>query len=181
MATVKVTDQPLSIWQTSNPGLRGSYVFSVENQPGVVASNNFLTFFNPVGSGRIYILGAAFISCVAGAAASSTRAMRGYRINALPTGGTVQAANTVMKLDTNFPDTGADIRIGNPTVTALQAAWNTPPPVTTGAGGSQFVHEVQVPSNSQPFVLRAGEGIVINTAAGDTDQVWNITIAWAEI
>lgn len=181
MATVKVTDQPIGVYQNASPALRGSYIFSVENQPGVVAANNFLTFFNPVGSGRLYILGGAFISCVAGAAATSTRAMRGYRIAAAPTGGSVQAAATVCKLDSNFPDTGADIRISSPTATILAAAWNTPPPVTTGAGGSQFVHEISVPAGSQPFTIRPGEGIAINSQVGDTDQVWNLTIAWGEI
>lgn len=181
MATVKVTDQPLSFWQTSNPSLRGAYIFSVENQAGVVAANTFLTLFNPVGSGRLYLTSAAFISCVAGAAASATRAMRGYRISAAPTGGTVQAANTVCKLDTLYPDTGADIRIGNPTVTLGPAAWNTPPPATTGAGGGQFVHAVELPPGSPLFLLRPGEGIAINCQAGDVDQVWNLTVTWGEV
>lgn len=179
--SVGISGQPLSTWQTSNPLITGAYLFSIENQPGVVASNNFMTIFNPVGSGKVYVVGALFISCVASAATGAVRSMRAYRINALPTGGTTQAASTVCKLDTAYPDTAADIRINNPTVTALQAATNTPPPVTTGAGGGQFVHQLELPPGAPPFKLRAGEGLVLNVAAGDTDQVWNLSVAWSEI
>lgn len=176
-----ISSQPIQVTNVSNPAILGAYIFSVENLPGVAASNNFLTLFNPVGSGRIYLATAVFVSCVAAAAASAVRAFRGYRIGAAPTGGSVQAASTFCKIDTAYPDSGADVRIGNPTATLQQPFSNTPPPVTTGAGGSQFVHSVELPLGSPSFRIRAGEGVAFNTAVGDTDQVWNISIAWAEV
>ena len=36
---VSVQDQPLSMWQTSNPLITGGYIYSVENLPGVVGAN----------------------------------------------------------------------------------------------------------------------------------------------
>lgn len=177
-----IASQPIGQYPQSNPLLTGAYLFSIEDQPGVVASNTFLTIFNPVGSGRNYVTTASFLSAVAAGATAVTKNMRSYRIAAAPTGGTVQAASTVCKLQTSYRDTNAVIRVG-PGITATlgQPFSSTPPPVTSGAGGSQFVHTVALPTGSPPFLVVPGEGVAFNTAAGDTDQSWSITIAWAEL
>lgn len=175
-----ISGQPVSTYSVANPALTGVYVFSAAGLPGVAAANTFLTLFNPAASGKTVTFSAAFISTVAGAAASTTAPMRGYRIAAAPTGGTVQAAATIAKFNSASANTVAEVRLGNPTVTLGAALWNTPPAVTTGAGGGQFVHVVDTPEGSPPFILAQGEGIAINCSAGDTDQVWNLTIVWAE-
>lgn len=178
--SVSVEGQPIGNYLTFNPAITGVYVFSIASQPGVVAANTFLTVFNPVGSGKTVSFSAAFISTAAGAASGATAPMRGYRIASAPTGGTVQGAATIAKFNNSYANTVVEVRTANPTVTLGPALWNTPSAVTTGAGGGQFVHEVDTPAGSPPFVLAPGEGIAINTAAGDTDQVWNLTIVWAE-
>lgn len=180
-APITVSGQPIAEYAVANPAITGVYVFSAASLAGVVAANTFLTLFNPIGSGKNVSFSAAFISTVSTAAASTTAPMRGYRISAAPTGGSVQAANTIAKFRTTQTDSVAEVRLGNPTVTLGPALWNTPPAVTSGVGGGQFVHDVDTPAGSPPFLLVPGEGIAINCNAGDTDQVWNITVVWAEI
>lgn len=179
-ANVSVTGQPIGTYAVANPLITGVYVFSIAGLAGVVAANTFLTVFNPVGSGKTVSFAAAFVSTAAGAASGATAPMRGYRIAAAPTGGTVQGAATIGKFNNTYANTVVEVRTNNPTVTLGAALWNTPPSVTTGAGGGQFVHEVDTPAGSPPFVLAPGEGIAMNTSAGDTDQVWNITVVWTE-
>lgn len=179
--TIGVGGQPVSTYSVSNPTITGTYVFSIASLAGAAGSNTFVTLFNPVGSGKTVSFAAAFISTAASAAAGSTVPMRGHRISAAPTGGTVQASSAIAKFNNLSVDSIAEIRTGNPTVTLGAALWNTPPAITSGAGGGQFVHEVDTPAGSPPFVLAPGEGIAVNTSAGDADQVWNITIVWTEI
>lgn len=183
MGQVKVDldGQPIAEYAVANPAIDGVYVFSAAGLAGVVAANTFLTVFNPVGSGKTVSFSAAFISTAATAASGATAPMRGYRISAAPTGGVVQGAATIAKFSNVTPDTVVEVRLGNPTVTLEAPLWNTPPAVTSGVGGGQFVHAVDTPAGSPPFVLAPGEGIAIHTTAGDVDQVWNITVVWAEI
>lgn len=176
-----ISGQPIATYSVANPAITGVYVFSIAGLSGVAAANTFVTVFNPVGSGKTVSFSAAFISTVSTAAAGTTAPMRGYRIAAAPTGGTVQGAATIAKFNSANPDTVVEVRTDNPTVVLGAPLWNTPPAVTSGVGGGQFVHDVDTPAGSPPFVLAPGEGIAINCASGDTDQVWNITVVWAEI
>jgi hypothetical protein len=190
---VAVTGQPIAVTPANtittplftsavqNPALTGSYVASFPQVPGVVAANTYLTLFNPVGSSKTVLFGGAFISMVAGSAASTTAPMRGYRIAAAPTGGTVASAASIGKFQTSQPNPAGEIRTGNPTVTLGAGLWNTPPAVTTGAGGGQFIHIVSVPPGAGIFSLIAGEGIAINCSGGDVDQVWNVSVVWSEL
>lgn len=175
---VNVTGTVNSI-ATPNPSLRGVYLFSVAEDPGIVAANNFASIFNPVGSGRLVFISALFFSCTSSSAAQETAPMRGFRITTA-TGGVLAAASSVCKFNSLYPDAAAEVRTGNPAVTLGAAAFNFPPVITAGVGGSD-IHDVTTPAGSPPFILREGEGIVIRTAAGDTDQRWNYTIAWAEV
>lgn len=171
---------PLPVILTANPQIDGTYIYSIADVPGTVASNTFITLFNPVGSGKTVVVGGIFISTVAAAAAAATRPARLHRINAAPTGGVVASTADIFKFNTLNPDPVAIVRTGNPTVTLLAAASNTPPPVTTGAGGGQFVHEIEPPAGTT-VVLAPGEGAAVNTTVGDTAQRWNISFAWVEI
>jgi hypothetical protein len=160
---VAVTGQPIAVTPANtittplftsavqNPALTGSYVASFPQVPGVVAANTYLTLFNPVGSSKTVLFGGAFISMVSGSAASTTAPMRGYRIAAAPTGGTVASAASIGKFQ------------------------------TTGAGGGQFIHIVSVPPGAGIFSLVPGEGIAINCSGGDVDQVWNVSVVWSEL
>jgi len=178
---IDLEGQPISNYLVANPAITGVYVFSKAQMNGTAAANTFLTIFNPVGSGKNVSFAGAFISTGSAAATSATAPMRGYRLSSAPTGGVVEATSSVAKFNTAYPDTVVEVRSGNPTVTLGPALWNTPPTLTSGAGGGQFVHEVDTPAGSPPFLLVPGEGIAINASAGDTDQVWHMTIVWTEL
>ena len=62
--------------------------FSLQRQDSTVAAKNFLTLFNPVGSGVIMSMGGVFISYMA-TNPSPAYPLRGYRISSAPTGGTL--------------------------------------------------------------------------------------------
>lgn len=179
--TYGATTNPLPTTQVVDPNVKGIYTYSTAGIAGTAAAQTFLTLFNPVGSGKNVFFMAAFTSGSASGAASSSAAIRGYRIAAAPTGGTVQAVNTVAKFKTSYVDPIAELRLGNPTVTLGAAMWNTPPIVTNGAGGGSFVHVVDVQPASGGFLLAPGEGIAINRSAGDTTLTWNFTVVWAEV
>lgn len=171
---------PLPVILTPNPQVDGTYIYSIANVPGTVASNTFMTLYNPLGSGKQVVVGGMFISTVAAAGTAATQPTRIHRINASPTGGTVVLVADVFKFNSSNPNPVCQLRINNPTATLLAPASNTPPPVTTGAGGGQFVHEVDPPTGTT-VLLAPGEGVAINNSAGDTAQRWNISLAWAEI
>lgn len=154
------------------------YDYSIAIQPGVVGPNNFMSLFNPTGSGVALSVGAVFISNGAVNATSSIDPMRGFRISAA-SGGTLVPTTEIAKFITYHPDPAAEVRTANPTVTLGPALFNSPPVITTGTGGSD-VHDVLVPPGSGPFLLLPGEGLVVRTAAGDLDQRWNISMVWGE-
>lgn len=169
---------PIYTVATTNPSIRGSYVFSIGNVAGVAAANNYISLFNPAASGRVIAFGGAFISSVAGGGTSITNAMQGFRITAA-SAGTLQASSAVAKFSTSSPNPSAEVRIGNPTVTLGAQVFNSPP-VISSTVGSTAVHQVAVPPAAGPFILTENEGVVLRTAAGDVDQVWNLSIVWVE-
>lgn len=171
---------PLPVIITANPQIDGTYILSIANVPGTVLPQTFITLFNPVGSGKQVIVGGMFISTVAAAGTAATQPTRIHRISAAPTGGSVVSAVDIFKFNTSNPDPVSVLRIGNPTAVLQAPASNTPPPVTTGAGGGQFVHEVDPPTGTT-VLLAPGEGVAVHNSAGDTAQRWNISLAWAEV
>lgn len=168
---------PLYTTAAPNPAVAKTFVFSLGNITGVAAANNFLSLFNPVGSGKSVFFGAAYISSEAVAASTNSEPMNLFRITSA-TGGTLQAASAIGKFQTTMADPTAEVRIGNPTVTVGAQLSNTSPPV-----GNQVtvpIHVVTVPAVAPPFILAPGEGIVFRALNGDTDQRWNLSIVWSE-
>lgn len=162
------------------PNFLGSYLFSMDDQPGVVAANNFLSLFNPVGSGKfLYYLGAYVSTYVAGGGSTTRESMQGHAVTAA-SAGTLQAASAIFKFDSTYPNAGAEVRTGNPTVTVGPNLFNSPPPIGTTSG--QYVHAIGegLLEIGGPVKIRPGEGLVFTTDAGNTNQTWNISIAWAE-
>jgi len=164
-----------------DPSIYGVYGLSVAAQPGVVAANNFMSLFNPVGSGRFVVIGGFFFSAYNIGATLEPSPMRGFRCNTA-TGGVDQAAN-IVKYDNRYLPPASVVRTGNPTCALDAAVFNSPPPMHSqdnGAIGTGFVHTVEPPPAAGGFFLLPGEGMVVRTAAGDVDQIWNITIVWGE-
>lgn len=177
---VNVSNTPLASYAVGNPSTTGAYIFSAAEQSGVVAANNFLTLFNPIGSGKtLTFSGASISSFIVGDTATSILSMRGYRITTA-TGGTLQAASATAKFSTTMADPAAEVRIGNPSVTLGACVFNSPPFVGAAKGSVPTVHQVTVPAIDGPFNLVPGEGIVLRTEAGDVDTRWNLSVAWGE-
>lgn len=175
---VSVTGQPLTVTQVKDPSIDGVYVFSADSITGVAAANNYLSIFNPVGSGKTVIFAGAFISATTAGSTTTTSPMRGYRAT-LVSGGTLQADSMSAKFITSNPDPVAEIRVGNPAATLDGALFNSPPPLSATQGGTA-VHAVPVPGGTGPFILAEGEGIVMRQEIGDVDIRWNLSIVWAE-
>lgn len=175
-----VTQNPMPTVTVINPAIDGVYVFSIANVPGVALANNFVSLFNPLGSGKVLSLGGFFFSSTSAGAASETEPMRVFRITAASAGTLANNATDVAKFQTAYPTPVAQIRTANPTVTLGAPFVNSPPVITVGSGGTG-VHEVPLPAGLGAFTLAPGEGVVIRTALGDTDQRWNITSVWAEV
>lgn len=174
---------PLFTTMASNPLIKGSYVYSIGAVPGVVAANNFISLFNPIGSGVTMSLGAAYVSSLAVVAALSPAPMNGFRITAA-SAGTLQTNSTaVSKFQSSMPTSLAEIRTGNPTCTIGAQIFNASPVVTTGgsAGASTVQNIAAAPAVYPPFTLAPGEGIVLRTLSGLVATLWNMSIVWSEI
>jgi hypothetical protein len=173
---------PLFTTMASNPAISGSYVYSIGAVPGVVAANNFISLFNPSGSGKNVSLGAAYVSSFCIAAALTPAPMNGFRITAA-SAGTLQTNSTaVTKFQTSMPTSVCEIRTGNPTCTIGAQIFNASPAVAGGANGTSTVQNIAAaPAVYPPFVLVPGEGVVLRTTAGLVNTLWNLSIVWAEL
>lgn len=163
-----------------NPVYKGGYVFSQPQINGVVTANNYLALVNPAGSGRTIMVAGVFISSViVGDISSGVDPLRGWLATAI-TGGVAEPTSSIGKLRSTMPAPVGVIRTGNPTAT-LGAAWfNSPPVLGVAKQASPFVHQVPARTDAGPIVLLPGEGTVLRTESGDTDQRWNLSIAWNE-
>jgi hypothetical protein len=163
----------------SAPPARGIYVVTLMDVPGALLSNNFLSVMNPKGSGiRHETIDARLGSYSIGASMTGT-SMGAYRITS-HSGGSLYDKTTVERADTGMLDPISEVRSGNPTVVRLN---NTPvlfkaPVLSTGAGNTTAADVSTPPGLS--VLAHEGEGFVANTAAGNTNQMWNLTYIWAE-
>jgi hypothetical protein len=144
-----------------------------------VAANNFLSLFNPAGSHRAFGVLTSFVIPYATAGTTSTIGMSTDRITAA-SGGTLVTPSTIPKLDTEHPDSAADIRYGNPTVTKTGYTFGHIPPAITGAGAGVGASAI-ISAPGSGLILHPGQGLVFSTASGETNQVWNLGWHWYEI
>lgn len=169
---------PVYVTQAGDPQVTGVYGFCLPDTPGVVAANTFVTLFNPVGSGKTVVVSSATVSAyVAGGGNTQKASLIGVRVTTA-TGGTLQAASTINKLRTSYANPVAEVRTANPTITAGANVVAFPPPIGTDTASNS---ERVVASTGTSLVLVAGEGIAFRTAAGDTDENFDISFSWSEI
>lgn len=163
-----------------NPLFKGGYVYSQAQHPGTAAAFNHLSLENPMGNNRTLVIAGVFISSViVGDIAATVDPLRGWFATSI-SGGTVEATTSIGKVRSNMPTPTGVIRTANPTAT-LGAAWfNSPPLIGASKTSAPFVHQVPATLLAGSLQLLPGEGTVIRTESGDTDQRWNISIAWNE-
>jgi hypothetical protein len=156
------------------------YTTLIHNTLGVVAANNFLSIFNPVGSGKTITIVQFICFPYATAAAAPTDNMQVWRTTAASVGTLLAAAN-INKFATAQPNSIAEVRTGNPTVTLLGTVpvLAIPPAVTAAAGGVSSTSNI-VPPTGALFTCVPGEGIVARTPAGSVGQTWSLGFSWLE-
>lgn len=154
------------------------YFYSLIDAPGVVAANNFMSIFNPVGSGKTISFFAIAVDSFASGASSTAVSLKVDRISAA-SGGTLANATDINKLVTIEPNSVASLRTSNPTVTKVGTSlYSWPPPLSTGSGVGSTT--TSVPPPGEGFFILPGEGINFSTSSGNTSQVWTIKATWAE-
>lgn len=155
--------------------------FSLQRQDSTVAAKNFLTLFNPVASGKIMAMGGIFVSYMA-LNPSPAYPLRGYRISAAPTGGTLHAESEICRFDTQRFAPVMVIRSDNPTIGTLGAAFfNAAPGITNGLAQSSDIQDIDTPAGFNPFLLYPGEGVVIRQDVGAVGHLWNLSAVWREL
>lgn len=175
MATVNV-DKPVSTYAGIDPSWTGVYFHAVVDAAGTVASNNYLSVFNPVGSGKIAIALGFIAGSYSTATVTGAQSLTAFRTTAASAGTQITAPN-VSRFLTAFPNPASEVRVGNPTATTTGNKMIGIVPVI--GGGAQTGTTV-APTPGASFVFLPGEGIVFNVPAGDTDQFWNMQYVWAE-
>ena len=159
------------------------YAFIITRQAGQTASTyNFLSLFNPSGSGKILSTQHAQMANYAVAQASVATPFLLSRTTAA-SGGTLESSSSICKFRTPDPNTVGQVRTGNPTVTLGASLWNFTPPFQLSTPGalSAVVQDVSFPAYWDRIALAPGEGLVFHqTDVGDSDQRLNLIIAWSE-
>jgi hypothetical protein len=156
------------------------YTFNLPDVPGVVATNNFVSLFNPAASGKTIVIYRATIVPWASAGATTDVSMKVYRTASTPSGGSVVAAANIPKFDSAAPSSIADLRTTNPTVTlGVGPIFSSPPAVTSAGAGAQASFVSEIPAGAS-FVLHAGEGVVAQTSSGNVNELWNFSVTWLE-
>lgn len=155
------------------------YIFSRQREDSTVAVRNFISLWNPAGSGKVMSLGGIFVSFMATVAAPAYP-IRGYRVTAQPTGGTLAASSEICAFDNKVFMPAAEIRYANPTVTGIDGAFfNSPPGTVKDTIGE--IQQIDAPSGFNPFLVRPGEGVVIRQDVGAVGHFWNLSILWREL
>lgn len=152
------------------------YTAAIQDAPGVVAANNFLSVFNPGGSGKVVIFYASIVLPWASGATATAVSMNTFRTTAASAG----SLQTADKFSSASPAAAAVVRIGNPTVTTTGASLGAFPPAMTAAAGGASPNALSAPAGAS-FVCVPGEGLVLTTASGNVNQLWNLGFIWAEV
>lgn len=162
---------------TQFPANAAFFGVSQNDLPGVVASNNFASLLNPVGSGKRVLLVSALVTSYASGATTTDKSMTATRISAHSAG--TDSTSTIVAYSTGVASI-AQFRTNNPTVTTVGSPFVGCAPAVTSSGGSGAAL-TNVAPNGAAFILAPGEGIVLNTSAGDVDQRWCFSFVWGEL
>lgn len=177
MATVNF-ERNVATYTGVDPSWTGVYFHAVVDAAGTTGSNNFLSVFNPSGSGKIAIALGFICSSYSLNSITTPSSLVAFRTSA-HSGGTQQSAATINRFATAFTNPVSEVRFGNPSATLTNGTnpmIGIPPVVGTGAQNGETV----APTPGASFVFLPGEGIVFNVPTGDVDQRWDLQYIWAE-
>jgi hypothetical protein len=168
---------PAFVTQCLDPNATGLYSFTAFDIAGVVAATNHVSLFNPSGSGKtLNIYALTYSSYVSTGSAALRSSMAVIRANTIAAG-TLQAASTINRFRTSYPNAIAEVRTNNPTATLDGSIIAFP---QTNTVGTFFMDRVTGSSPGGSIALAPGEGIVWRSLVGDTDTNTNISFTWSE-
>jgi len=158
------------------------YTTLIQDTAIVTTANNYLSIFNPAGSGKNMTFAQFTAFPYATAAATTTVNMGVWRVTAA-SGGTLLAAANINKFDTLQPNSVAEVRTSNPAATLLGTIPVLAiPPALTAAGAGVSATVAIIPPSASLFVCHPGEGVVVRMeAGGDVDQRWSLGFTWLEL
>ena len=168
----------LSTFSGVDPTWTGVYFHANVDDPGTTTSNNYLSVFNPIGSGKIAIALGFSAGSYSLNSVTTPSSLRAFRTSAA-SAGTQIAAASVNRFATAFANPVCEVRTGNPTTTNTNGTnpmIGIPMVVGNGAQNGQTVS----PTPGASFIFLPGEGIVFNVPTGDTDVRWDLQYIWAE-
>lgn len=171
--------------EASAPTAQNQYVMSIGPINGNTgASYNYVTFFNPSGSGKTAIIKRIRIR-VDTVAAAVYIPIQLRRLSAA-SAGTLVASSSYPKKNTGSATSSMEIRHTGVTATfsgttdSKMIAIQTPGAVASAAAGNTGYAEVLF-SNNEDVVLQPGEGVgLYQDAAGDADLRVRLLIEWEE-
>lgn len=168
------------------PASQGEYLMNIGPINGSTATTyNYMSFFNPAGSGKTAVIKRVGVRVNAVAAAVYVP-IQLRRITAA-SAGTLVASSSYPKKHTGSATSTMEIRTTGATVTYAGAttsrlmAIQTPGAVPTAVTGNNGHREVLF-DDSEPLVIQPGEGIVLyqNPTAGDVDFRVRLLLEWGE-
>lgn len=172
--------------EASAPSSLGEYLMNIGPINGSTATTyNYMTFFNPAGSGKNAVIKRVAIRVnTINAAVYVPIQLRRITVRS---GGTVVASSSYPKKHTGTATSTMEIRTTGVTVTYAGAttsrlmAVQTPGAVATAVTGNTGHQEV-IFADSEPLVLQPGEGVVLyqNPTAGDADFRVRMLLEWSE-
>lgn len=154
-----------------------TYVYSLPVSPGALTAKNHISLFNPVGSGKVLVLGEFLLAWTLTNPSTAILPMRGFRTTAA-SGGTLVPSADVCKFNNTHPDPVGVIRIDDPACTLGAAIFNSPPGLVNR---SSETHHVEIPHLvGGRFIVKPGEGVVLRQGASVTELFWNLSVVWTE-
>lgn len=180
-----------AVWseQVSAPASQGEYALSLglgQMNGNATSGYNFMTFFNPAGSGKTAVVRKIGLRSDAQGVitAAAAGALTVQRVSAAGnvTAGTLLTAADIPKKHTGTANTIMQIRTTNPNITKVGGANARVMGVTMpGAVGQTYGHAMRDFGSDKPLVLAPGEGIALfQEVAGDTDHRHKILLEWDE-
>ncbi len=172
--------------EASPPTAQDEYLMTIGPINGSTATTyNYMTFFNPAGSGKTAVIKRVGVR-VDTVAAAGYAPIQLRRITAASVG-VVVASSSYPKKHTGTATSSMEIRTTGVTVTYAGAttsrllAVQTPGAVPSAVTGNSGHKEILF-NDSEPLVLQPGEGIVLyqNPTAGDTDLRVRMMLEWKE-
>ena len=174
--------------QTSTPAPLGEYLMDIGAINGSATTTyNYISFFNPIGSGKTAVLRRISVRVDTIAAAVYVPIQLRRITGVTNTTGTVVASSSYPKKHTSTATSIMEIRTIGPNVTYAGATTSsmlgiqTPGAVGSSIAGNTGYKEI-IFTDSEPLVLAPGEGVVLyqTPTAGNANLRIRMLLEWAE-